>query len=60
VIAVHAKAGDAVKRGAPILTIEAMKMNVPIPAPIDGEVVRVSVQVGESVQTGQLVAEIAG
>ncbi|NMC70270.1 MAG: biotin/lipoyl-binding protein, partial [Myxococcales bacterium] len=60
VIAVNAKAGDAVKRGAPIVTIEAMKMNVPIPAPLDGKVVKVAVNVGESVQTGQLVAEIAG
>lgn len=60
VIAVNAKAGDVVKRGAPIVTIEAMKMNVPIAAPLDGKVVKVAVAVGESVQTGQLVAEISG
>jgi biotin carboxyl carrier protein len=60
VIAVNAKAGDAVKRGAPIVTIEAMKMNVPIPSPLDGKVVKVVVNVGDAVQSGQLVAEVSG
>lgn len=59
VIAVNAKVGEAIKRGAPVITIEAMKMNVPIPAPVDGKVLAIAVKVGDSVQTGQLVAEIA-
>jgi biotin carboxyl carrier protein len=58
VIALGAKVGDKVARGAPVVTIEAMKMNVPIAAPADGVVAVLSVKVGESVQTGQLVAEI--
>ena len=60
VIALNAKVGDAVKRGAPLVTIEAMKMNVPIAAPLDGKVVKLAVAVGDSVQNGQLVAEVSG
>jgi pyruvate dehydrogenase E2 component (dihydrolipoamide acetyltransferase) len=59
VIAINAKVGDAVKRGAPVITIEAMKMNVPIPAPLDGKVVKVLVAVGDSVQAGQAIAEVS-
>ena len=35
-------------------------MNVPIAAPIDGKVGKIHVKVGDSLQNGQLVAEIVG
>ena len=36
VVAVEAKAGDAVRRGQALATLEAMKMHYAILAPIDG------------------------
>ena len=58
VVAVLAKEGQKVARGAAIATIEAMKMNVPIVATTDGTLARLAVKVGDSLQAGQLVAEI--
>ena len=58
VVALGAKEGEKVARGAAIITIEAMKMNVPIAATVDGTLARLVVKVGDSVQAGQLVAEI--
>jgi biotin carboxyl carrier protein len=60
VVSLGGKEGDAVKRGTPLVTIEAMKMNVPISSPIDGKIGKIHVKVGESVQAGQLVAEVIG
>ena len=46
------KAGDAVKRGAPLMVLEAMKMEHTIAAPADGTVTAVNFQVGEQVSEG--------
>jgi len=52
VIAVHVKAGDAVTRGAPLLVMEAMKMEHAVNAPSDGTVSEVFFTVGEQVPEG--------
>lgn len=49
-------AGDAVSEDDPILTIESMKMEIPIPAPVDGRVIEILAAPGEAVATGQTVA----
>lgn len=58
IVAVHAGAGDAVKRGQEVITMETMKMNVPLFAPADGTLRKISVRVGDSVTVTQVLAEI--
>ena len=45
-------AGDRVKRGAPLLVVEAMKMEHTITAPMDGTIDRVRYAVGDLVEDG--------
>ncbi len=52
VIAVHVKAGDVVTRGAPLLVMEAMKMEHAVHAPADGTVSEVFFSEGEQVPEG--------
>lgn len=59
VVAVHVKAGDDVKRGAPLVTVEAMKMEHTLTAPHDGRVVRMTHGVGERVSEGAVLVELA-
>jgi 3-methylcrotonyl-CoA carboxylase alpha subunit len=57
IVAVRVKAGDAVKRGQALVTLEAMKMEHTIAAPADGVVAAVHFQPGEQVEEGaELVA----
>jgi pyruvate carboxylase len=56
VITVHAKAGQAVKSGAPLLTLEAMKMETVVRAPKAGTVKEVAVGPRSAVQAGDLLA----
>jgi 3-methylcrotonyl-CoA carboxylase alpha subunit len=49
VVAVHVKAGDRVKRGAPLLAIEAMKMEHVLTAPADGVIEQLHVSEGAQV-----------
>jgi acetyl-CoA carboxylase biotin carboxyl carrier protein len=58
VVAVHASAGDRVKQGQEVITMETMKMNVPLFAPADGTLKSVSVKAGDSVTVAQVLAEI--
>ena len=51
-------AGDSVKAGQPILILEAMKMEVEVPSPVDGTVEAVKFSVGNQVATGQVLATI--
>lgn len=52
------KAGDRVSEGQPILILEAMKMEMEVPAPVSGTVAAVNVEVGDQVTTGQVLASI--
>lgn len=45
--------GTAVEEGRPVAHLEVMKMEQPVPAPHDGVVARLLVQVGQAVTTGQ-------
>ena len=56
ILAVKKKAGDAVKAGDPILVLEAMKMENDIVAPQDGTVATINVAVGDSVESGAVLA----
>ena len=51
-------AGDAVRRGQPIVALEAMKMEHVIKAPRDGRVRALTAKVGEMVDAGTSLAEM--
>jgi pyruvate carboxylase subunit B len=52
------KAGDRVKKGETVAILEAMKMETPVAAPIDGTIVSFQVEKGQTVQSGQVIATI--
>jgi 3-methylcrotonyl-CoA carboxylase alpha subunit len=52
VLKILVRPGDVVKRGAPLLILEAMKMEHQIVAPRDGTIATVSCREGELVQPG--------
>lgn len=51
--------GASVKKGDTLLVLEAMKMELPVRAPSDGVVSRISCREGELVQPGIALVEIA-
>ncbi|AKK10495.1 pyruvate carboxylase [Corynebacterium uterequi] len=58
VVTVSVKAGDAVKAGEPVATIEAMKMEASISATIDGTVDRVAISGATKVEGGDLIVVV--
>ena len=54
IIAVNAKAGDAVKAGDPLIIMEAMKMEMTLEAPRDGIVAEVNAAVDALVTDGEM------
>ncbi|HEV2010014.1 MAG TPA: biotin carboxylase N-terminal domain-containing protein [Candidatus Limnocylindria bacterium] len=57
VLAVHARAGQRVKRGDLVCIVEAMKMELRVEAPGDGTVTKVLCAQGDQVRRGQRLAE---
>ena len=57
VLAVHARAGQRVKRGDLVCVVEAMKMELRVEAPGDGTVTKVLCAQGDQVRRGQRLAE---
>ncbi len=51
-----ANVGDTLKEGDPIMILEAMKMEIDIPAPQDGVLKSINVNTNDAVQDGQLLA----
>jgi len=58
ILSVKVKAGDKVAEGDELFSIEAMKMENPIICPVAGTVGDVSVAVGQSVKSGDILAVI--
>jgi pyruvate carboxylase subunit B len=50
------KPGDSIKEGDPIMILEAMKMEIDIPAPKSGVIKSIDVNVDDAVADGQLLA----
>ena len=50
------EAGQAVKAGDAIVTVEAMKMEIPVVAPQDGTIASIDVAEGASVENGDTLA----
>ena len=58
VVAVHVTAGQSVERGAPLITVEAMKMEHTVAAPYAGTVERMPFGLGDRVAAGAVLAEL--
>jgi acetyl-CoA carboxylase carboxyltransferase component len=58
VVAVMVAAGDVVRRGEELLVLEAMKMQHPIVAAVDVEVLELYVAVGQLVQAGEVLGRL--
>lgn len=50
--------GQAVKKGEPVIIIEAMKMEIGVTAPEDGIVASIDVAVGDMVESGDVLATL--
>ena len=59
VVAVHVTSGQTVRRGAPLVTVEAMKMEHTLTAPRDGVVARVAFAAGDRVSAGAVLVELS-
>jgi 3-methylcrotonyl-CoA carboxylase alpha subunit len=59
VVAVHVAAGQQVARGAPLVTVEAMKMEHTLTAPYDGTVSRIAYGLTDRVQAGAVLVELS-
>jgi 3-methylcrotonyl-CoA carboxylase alpha subunit len=59
IVAVHVTNGDKVARGAPLITVEAMKMEHTLTAPYDGVVSNVAFGLTDRVQAGAVLVELA-
>ena len=58
VLAVHTTAGAAVAAGDPVVTLEAMKMEHAVVAPVDGHLTDLRVGTGEQVARGQVLGVV--
>ncbi|MCL2617165.1 MAG: biotin/lipoyl-binding protein [Defluviitaleaceae bacterium] len=59
VLKILASRGQAVKKGDPVMVIEAMKMENEVAAPIDGTVASINVSVGSAVNSGDVLLTIS-
>jgi 3-methylcrotonyl-CoA carboxylase alpha subunit len=59
VVAVHVEAGQSVTRGAPLVTVEAMKMEHTLTAPHEGVVERILFAVKDRVSAGAVLVELS-
>jgi biotin carboxyl carrier protein len=59
IVRVHASVGAVVQAGAPLVIVEAMKMENELSAPMAGVVVSISVSEGQAVDAGALLIELA-
>ncbi len=59
VIACNTKIGDEIELGDIVLTIESMKMEIPVESDESGKVLELCVAVGDDVKEGQCLAILA-
>ena len=58
VLKINASVGQAVKKGDTVITIESMKMEIPMVAPADGTVASIDVAAGDAVEAGTCLATL--
>lgn len=60
VLRIECQAGDRVETEDPIVTLESMKMEIPVEAPQSGRVSEILVGEGDTVAEGDLLARLDG
>ena len=58
ILKIEADTGATVEEDDVIIVMEAMKMEIPVVAPAGGTVTTIKVEVGQSVEAGEELAEI--
>ncbi|HYR87806.1 MAG TPA: acetyl-CoA carboxylase biotin carboxyl carrier protein subunit [Terriglobia bacterium] len=58
ILNVQVKAGDKVQEDDTIIVMEAMKMEIPVVAPVTGTVAEIKIAPGDMVDSEQVLAEI--
>ena len=58
VLRIDANVGQAVKKGDTVVTLESMKMEIPMVAPSDGTVASIDVAAGDAVEAGRVLATL--
>jgi biotin carboxyl carrier protein len=58
ILRVHAEAGKPIAKGERVLLMEALKMELPIVAPVGGTVKSINVAAGQTVEAGDTLAVI--
>ena len=59
VATVHVNTGDAVTAGDPVVTLQSMKMEIPITAEGDGTIAEILVNEGDEIDTGAVIARFS-
>ena len=59
VATVHVNTGDAVATGDPVVTLQSMKMEIPVTAESDGTIAEILVSEGEEIDTGAVIARLS-
>lgn len=58
VFKIEASVGQALKRGDTVIILEAMKMEIPVVAPVDGTVASIDVAVSDAIEAGAVLATL--
>ncbi len=58
VLRIDSAVGAAVKKGDTVVTLESMKMEIPMVAPQDGTVASIDVAAGDAVEAGRVLATL--
>ena len=59
VATVHVNTGDVISSGDPVVTLQSMKMEIPITAESDGTVAEILVSEGDEIDTGAVIARLS-
>ncbi len=58
IVSVEVKPGDSINENDPVVILEAMKMEMPVPSPASGTVKEVLVNAGDEVEAEKVIAII--
>ena len=58
ILKIEREAGSPVEEDDVVIVMEAMKMEIPVVAPVSGNVKEIKVTVGQAVEAGDTLAEI--
>jgi biotin carboxyl carrier protein len=59
VATIHVSAGDTISSGDPVVTLQSMKMEIPITAESDGTIAEILVSEGDEIDTGAVIARLS-